>query len=379
MLDKSAPAAAASAPSRPAADFQEHLAELERRGLLVRIERPIDKDTELHPLVRWQFLGGVAGERAARLPVHQRDRRQGPALRHAGRGRRARGLAGNLRGRHGPQGRGDRRGLDARDRQSDCAGRWLRRRRARRSSSRATNCASAGGGLAALPVPVSTPGFDSAPYLTATLCVTRDPDSRRPEHGHVPRGAESDRPACGAHGGAARRPAPAAIYHWLKYHERREPMPIAIVIGAAPVVVVHRPAEACHRSRRARRSPARLAGEPIRMVKAKTVDLMVPADAEIVIEGLIDPREARARGAVRREQRLCGARSLQHADAGDRDHAQAQAGVLLDHQPGDAERIERDQEGRLRAAVPRAPARAAFRSRASAASSCTSGSPICAR
>ncbi len=59
MLDKSAPAAAASAPSRPAADFQEHLAELEKRGLLVRIERPIDKDTELHPLVRWQFLGGV--------------------------------------------------------------------------------------------------------------------------------------------------------------------------------------------------------------------------------------------------------------------------------------------------------------------------------
>jgi len=32
-----------------------------------------------------------------------------------------------------------------------------------------------GGGLAALPVPVSTPGFDSAPYLTATLCITRDP------------------------------------------------------------------------------------------------------------------------------------------------------------------------------------------------------------
>ena len=28
-----------------------------------------------------------------------------------------------------------------------------------------------------------------------------------------------------------------------------------------------------------------LAGEPIRMVKCRTVDLMVPADAEIVIEG----------------------------------------------------------------------------------------------
>ena len=26
-------------------------------------------------------------------------------------------------------------------------------------------------------MPVSTPGFDAAPYLTATLCVTRDPES----------------------------------------------------------------------------------------------------------------------------------------------------------------------------------------------------------
>ena len=28
-------------------------------GLLVRVDRPINKDTELHPLVRWQFLGGI--------------------------------------------------------------------------------------------------------------------------------------------------------------------------------------------------------------------------------------------------------------------------------------------------------------------------------
>src|SRR5258708_14111433 len=31
--------------------------------------------------------------------------------------------------------------------------------------------------LACLPVPISTPGFDAAPYLTATLCVPRDPDT----------------------------------------------------------------------------------------------------------------------------------------------------------------------------------------------------------
>ena len=31
-----------------------------------------------------------------------------------------------------------------------------------------------------------------------------------------------------------------------------------------------------------------LAGAPINVVRARTVDLMVPAEAEIVIEGLID-------------------------------------------------------------------------------------------
>src|SRR5687767_15199279 len=49
--------------SRPRLDFQEHLADLEAEGLLVRVERPINKDTELHPLVRWQFLGGIPEDR----------------------------------------------------------------------------------------------------------------------------------------------------------------------------------------------------------------------------------------------------------------------------------------------------------------------------
>jgi hypothetical protein len=44
----------------PPLDFQEHLAALEAQGLLVRVDRPIDKDSELHPLVRWQFQGGLA-------------------------------------------------------------------------------------------------------------------------------------------------------------------------------------------------------------------------------------------------------------------------------------------------------------------------------
>ena len=45
--------------SRAPADFQDHLARLEAAGLLVRIDREVNKDTELHPLVRWQFQGGL--------------------------------------------------------------------------------------------------------------------------------------------------------------------------------------------------------------------------------------------------------------------------------------------------------------------------------
>src|ERR1700724_614959 len=44
----------------PRLDLQEHIADLEAKGLLVRIDHPVDKDTELHPLVRLQFIGGIA-------------------------------------------------------------------------------------------------------------------------------------------------------------------------------------------------------------------------------------------------------------------------------------------------------------------------------
>ncbi|MGB6320593.1 MAG: UbiD family decarboxylase, partial [Xanthobacteraceae bacterium] len=40
-------------------DLHAHIAELERQGLLIRVQRPINKDTEMHPLVRWQFRGGI--------------------------------------------------------------------------------------------------------------------------------------------------------------------------------------------------------------------------------------------------------------------------------------------------------------------------------
>src|ERR1700745_1997298 len=61
MLDVGADArrSARTPAAGPPLDFQSHLAALDAKGLLVRVDRPINKDTELHPLVRWQFQGGL--------------------------------------------------------------------------------------------------------------------------------------------------------------------------------------------------------------------------------------------------------------------------------------------------------------------------------
>src|SRR5487761_2263008 len=41
-------------------DLHRHILTLAERGRLFLVDRPINKDTEMHPLVRWQFRGGLA-------------------------------------------------------------------------------------------------------------------------------------------------------------------------------------------------------------------------------------------------------------------------------------------------------------------------------
>ena len=135
-------------------------------------------------------------------------------------------------------------------------------------------------------------------------------------------------------------------------------MPIAIVVGCAPVVMFTGAAEARGRPRRAGASPAALAGAPIRWRSAadhrprragrrRDRDRRPDRSARCSSP---KRRSARATAMSRSKPTTCRCRSP-------RSPTSKNAGVRLDHQPGDAERIERDQEGRLRAAVPRAPAR----------------------
>src|SRR5947208_6798749 len=43
-------------------DLREHLEALDRSGLLVRVRRPMLAESEIHPLVRWQYRGGLPEE-----------------------------------------------------------------------------------------------------------------------------------------------------------------------------------------------------------------------------------------------------------------------------------------------------------------------------
>ena len=148
-------------------------------------------------------------------------------------------------------------------------------------------CTRPGGGLAALPVPVSTPGFDAAPYLTATLCVTRDPENGIQNMGTYRAALKAtDRLAVRM---VARVGGAGGYLHWLKYRSRKEPMPIAIVIGCAPVIFFTGPQKLAVDTDELAVAGG-LAGTAIRKTRCVSVDLEVPADAEIVIEGLIDPQ-----------------------------------------------------------------------------------------
>ena len=270
---------------KPRLDLQLHLRDLEEQGLLRRIDRPINKDTELHPLVRWQFLGGMsADERRAFLftnvtdsngrkydmPVVVGSLAASPRIYALGMGKKVEEI-GNC---------------------------WLHAIQHPIPPVRVSNAScqevvikgealkQKGGGLAALPVPISTPGFDAAPYLTATLCTTRDPETCVQNMGMYRAALKAtDRLVVRM----VARPGGAGGYiHWLKYRKLKKPMEIAIVVGAAPVVEFTGPQKlAIDLDEMA--VAGGLAGRPIPIVRCVSVDLDVPADSEIVIEGVIEP------------------------------------------------------------------------------------------
>ena len=157
-------------------DFHDHLDALEKAGLLTVIDEPVNKDTELHPLVRWQFRGGIkeADRKAFKftnvtdslgrkydMPVVVSALSTNEQMYSIGMGVPVDQIGATWN--HAIANPIDPVTVeDAPCQEVVITGDDLR---------------GEGKGLDALPVPISTPGYDSAPYLTATNVTTRNPDT----------------------------------------------------------------------------------------------------------------------------------------------------------------------------------------------------------
>ena len=261
-------------------DLRALLAGLDDKKLLRRVQRPIDKDTELMPLVRWQFRGQPESERKAWLfenVVDAQGRRYCPVAVGVLGGSAA--IYATAFGAH----------------PDEVQQRWAQAQLhpippvmvssgpVKEVICRGPELAEEGHGLEEFPHPISIPGFDSAPFITSPYVVTKDPDN-----GVI---------NVGTYRGMLKGPNRCA----LKFHRRRHigvhyekaralgrPLEVAIVIGAAPVVGMVSVTTIPYG-----KSEYDVAGglqqEPLELVKCETVDLEVPAHAEIVLEGEIPP------------------------------------------------------------------------------------------
>lgn len=264
-------------------DLHAHLAALDQAGLLITIDRPINKDTELHPLVRWQFRGGIAEpDRKAFLFNNVIDSKGNkydiPVV------------VGALAASRKIYSIGMGCQID------DIGKTWnhaianpiapkvVKTARCQEIVVTGQELTQPGKGLDSLPIPISTPGWDNGPYATLSQYITKDPDTGIQNMG-VYRGQVKSPTRLGMNPSLENQPG---IYtHWEKAKARGERLPAAVILGCPPCVAftsVQKLSEDTDELYVA----GGLAGVPIRVVKCKTVDLLVPADAEIVIEGYIN-------------------------------------------------------------------------------------------
>ncbi len=266
-------------------DLHDHLDALKKKNLLVTVDEKIDKDAELHPLVRWQFVGGLPEEerkaflftnivdgrgRKYDIPVVVGAIAANRAIYSIGMGapveeieaKWERAIANPIEPRIVNEAVCQEVVIEGKDLQGE------------------------GHGLDTLPIPISTPGFDSAPTLTATNVITRDPDTLVQNMGTYRAALKApDRLVVRM---ATRVGGAGGYQHYLKHQKRGDKtMPCAIVLGCPPYVAFMGP-QKLPLDLDEFKVAGGLAGAPINVVRARTVDLLVPAEAEVVIEGLID-------------------------------------------------------------------------------------------
>jgi UbiD family decarboxylase len=254
---------------------------LEAAGKLVRVTVPINKDTELHPLVRLQFRGLPERERKAFLFENVTDSRG----RHYDMPVLIAAMAGSA----------EIYALGMGCSVEEIPSRW-QQALAKPLPPRVVDQAPCqevriigdelerdGCGLGRLPIPISTPGFDNAPYTTASHWITKDPNNGLHNVGNY-RGMVKAENRIGVLASVLGMGMRRHIDLWRE--KKADRLPAAIVIGVPPHIaytaVTRVPNDVCEYD-----VAGALAGAPLEIVRCITQDLFVPAQAEIIIEGTV--------------------------------------------------------------------------------------------
>lgn len=267
----------------PYHDLREYLDDLDRRGLLVRVQRPVDKDCELVPLVRLQFRGLPAAARRGFSFEQVTD----------GRGRCFDGTVAIATFAASPEMYGLAVGGGVRT-PGEAWGRALANPIPPVAVA-ATDAAckevvldpdelDRTGGVDAFPHPISTPGFDPAPFLTAGCWITRDVEDGSYNAG-IYRGMVKGPRRIGLQ---MDTPSQHIAIHLAKARRAGRQLEVAIVIGAVPALALSSAQKLPYGTSEYELAGG-LTGRPLEVTRCETVDIEVPAQAEIVIEGVIDP------------------------------------------------------------------------------------------
>ena len=196
------------------------------------------------------------------------------------------------------------------------------------------------GGLDMLPIPLATPGMDNAPYTSASYWITKDPETGIRNVGTY-RG--SSRALCGW---AATPPVPqkGVAIHWRKARRgacRWRPRSFSARRRTWRIRRCRFPA-----ARRGRAGGGRRACRaPLPLVRCQTVDLEVPAEAEIVIEGALPTDCLEEEGPFGEFTGYMARREYTYYLEGHGDHAPPRRHLQPVPEPVPAERVEQDAAG----------------------------------
>jgi len=275
--------AGSEGPKRDYPDLHDHLRALDDAGLLITVDISINKDTEIHPLMRWQFVGGLEdSDRKAILFNNVVDSN--------GRSYDIPVVIGAMAANKEVYGIGlgcpveEIAEIWPRAMNNPIEPRVVEDAPCQEIIIEGDDLNKEGNALDGLPVPISTPGWDNGLYFSTSAYITRDPDNGIQNLGVYRAQLKTPR-RLGMNPSVELRTG--GYVHWKKYKERGEPMPAAVVVGAPPAIsyaAVQKAADDLDEIALA----GGLVGAPINVVRARTVDLLVPAEAEIVIEGFVD-------------------------------------------------------------------------------------------